>query len=328
MLEEPLRNVMHMEETPCPIGCSPCDEYVLSGVDRLHGLPGEFRVVRCTSCGLMRTDPRPTIESIGHYYPAEYSPHQADSASARTGTVIRLLTTLRRIQPSWLRNRRLPAVPPGRLLEIGCAAGGYLQEMKSAGWDVSGVEPSQSAAAAANAAGLDVFHGSISSLPQESGRYDVIVGWMVLEHLHDPVGGLKKLREQAANDGWLVLSVPDATGWLGFSFFRSYWYALDLPRHLFQFTPHTLKTVLEAAGWKQEKIYWQHDASNFFWSLRYWLLERKLATLAALCDKIGRRRGNPIVACLAVLLGVFHCSGRMVVWAQPDLVRKEERSAL
>ena len=165
-------------------------------------------------------------------------------------------------------------------------------------------------------------------LPQESGHYDVIVGWMVLEHLHDPVGDLTKLRERVGDEGWLVLSVPDAAGWLGFRFFRSYWYALELPRHLFQFTPHTLKTVLEAAGWRPEKIYWQHDATNFFLSLRYWFLEHELVSLAGLCDKIARRRGNPLVAGLAVLFGAFHCSGRMVVWAQPKLISGEEKPAL
>lgn len=308
---------VEMENVSCPLGCGAGDRPVLVGHDRLHGLPGDFDVVQCTACGLVRTNPRPTRNSIGYYYPADYSPHRSNTARSRTGVIAGLRTRLLQLQPSWLRNRRLPPVVPGRLLEIGCATGRYLQEMQNAGWEVSGIESSPAAASSARADGLEVWQGSVSGMPEVFVSYDVIVGWMVLEHLHDPVSDLKELRGRVADDGWLVLSVPDAAGWFGFRLFRSNWYALDIPRHLFQFTPQTLTSVLEAAGWKPVKFYWQHDAANFFLSLRYWLLEQKLASLAALCGWIARHRGNPLIAALAVCFGVTRSSGRVVVWARP-----------
>ena len=48
-----------IENVSCPLGCIKGDEIVLTGRDRLHDLPGEFTVVKCRSCGLMRTNPRP-----------------------------------------------------------------------------------------------------------------------------------------------------------------------------------------------------------------------------------------------------------------------------
>src|SRR5437660_12675977 len=65
-----------LESVPCPAGCPPMDEVVVRGRDRLHGLPGEFSVVRCRTCGLMRTNPRPDPESIAHFYPDEYGPYR------------------------------------------------------------------------------------------------------------------------------------------------------------------------------------------------------------------------------------------------------------
>src|SRR3546814_19345766 len=59
---------------------------------------------------------------------------------------------------------------------------------------------------------------------------DLIVGWMVLEHLHQPLAVLRKLRRWIQPDGWLVLSVPDA-GSLEFRVFGDRWYALQLPTH-------------------------------------------------------------------------------------------------
>src|SRR5436190_7312462 len=67
-------SALALEERPCPLGCAQADEPVLVARDRLHGRPGEFRVVRCRACGLMRTNPRPTAASIGRYYPDEYGP--------------------------------------------------------------------------------------------------------------------------------------------------------------------------------------------------------------------------------------------------------------
>ena len=63
---------IQMEDVPCPFGCPQNDEVVLTGHDLLHNLPGEFTVVKCRSCGLMRTNPRPTQETISFYYPDRY----------------------------------------------------------------------------------------------------------------------------------------------------------------------------------------------------------------------------------------------------------------
>ena len=65
-----------LEDADCPLGCPRSDETVLAGRDRLHGLPGRFQVVRCRSCGLMRTNPRPSPGTIGFYYPEDYHPYR------------------------------------------------------------------------------------------------------------------------------------------------------------------------------------------------------------------------------------------------------------
>ena len=317
MIEDPNENEAQFEEVPCPIGCPPDDEHVLFGVDRLHGLPGEFTVVRCASCGLMRTSPRPIEECIGAYYPPDYGPYQANFITDEKSRSANLIRWLSRFQPHWLRNRRVPVDAGGRLLEIGCGSGRYLLQMREAGWQVKGVEVSPDAATAIRNLGLDVHCGSIMTLPNDWISFDLIVGWMVLEHIYDPVGMLRMLRERVSDEGWLVLAVPDAAGRLGFQLFRSYWYALQLPTHSFHFTPVTLKAVLEMAGWSVEKIYWQYDARNFFWSLSYWCAEHNFGNLTVACEKMARSRANPLMAALAVLFGGLRCSGRMVVWARP-----------
>ncbi len=68
LAEEPLPGVV-METTPCPLGCPAGDEWVLDSYDYHNRLPGKFRVVKCRTCGLMRTDPRPARIPLGYITP-------------------------------------------------------------------------------------------------------------------------------------------------------------------------------------------------------------------------------------------------------------------
>src|SRR5574340_1228707 len=225
-----MMNSIQLESVPCPLHCSENDEIVLVGRDRLHCLPGEFTIVKCRTCGLMRTNPRPTSGSIGFYYPDNYGPYigtrVAHSQSHRFSGIKSFLRPLIK----WVFNSKtdsLPPLPPGRLLEIGCASGSFLHKMAACGWQVEGIEFSEKAAQAASQLGYKVHAGSLESAPAPEQPFNLIVGWMVLEHLHDPIGCLKKLHEWASPGAWLVLSVPNAAS-LEFRIFKDKWYALQL----------------------------------------------------------------------------------------------------
>src|SRR5690606_32651695 len=144
------------------------------------------------------------------------------------------------------------------LLELGCASGSFLHKMAVAGWDVEGIEPSAHAASQARKAGYKVRNVFLEAAGDPSLPYDVIVGWMVLEHLHEPLDALRKLRRWSRDDGWLVLSVPDAGG-IERKFFKDRWYALQLPTHLHHFSQRTLTDLLAAGGWKVERIVWHRS---------------------------------------------------------------------
>jgi len=318
-----------MERSSCLFGCGVGDETVLVGQDRLHGLAGEFTVVRCRTCGLMRTDPRPTRASIGLYYPQEYGPHQvapggeSDPSPSGTPAWKALAARAHRFLSHDMyrfHNEALPDLPPGRMLEIGCAAGSFLSRMRRKGWEVEGIEFSGRAAQAAVTAGFSVRTVTLEEATDPHHPYDLIVGWMVLEHLHDPLLGLAKLRRWLAPGGRLVVSVPNA-GSLEFRVFRDAWYALQLPTHLYHFTPKTLNKLLAASGWRTEKILHQRVLSNLAGSLGHFLRDRgtrgRLARALEDFPTMGGRwhyRLYPV----AVLLGMFGQTGRMTVWARRD----------
>lgn len=307
------------ETKPCPLGCTQGDEFVLKGRDRINNLPGEFTVVRCKGCGLMRTDPRPTPETIGFYYPDSYGPY--------LNTKVSVNGLLSNSNPLWkqmlgkafqFNTSRIPSIKPGRLLEIGCASGSFMHKMALGEWEVEGIEFSPAAAENARALGYRVHTGSIETAPEPQQLFQLVAGWAVLEHLHEPILSLQKLHRWTNPDGWLALSVPNMDC-LGFHVFRDAWYALHLPNHLYHYTPKTLRSVLERGGWQVTKVFPQRVVIDLVASMGYVLHDKGFE--CALTKSLIRfperaRLRNLLLYPLAYLLGLFGQTGRMTVWAQ------------
>jgi 2-polyprenyl-3-methyl-5-hydroxy-6-metoxy-1,4-benzoquinol methylase len=309
-----------LEDISCPIGCDKSDAIILTGTDLIQGLPGIFTVVKCRTCGLMRTNPRPTAETIGDFYPADYGPYLGtkvqQSATNRSHGFIRLINIFK----SYVlrtNTQLMPALAPGRFLEVGCASGAFLRQMAGQGWQVEGIEFSEKAAQTAAQLGYHVHAGSLETAPQPLEPFDLIAGWMVLEHLHDPIHGLRKLRDWAKPDAYLVLSVPNAAS-LSFRFFKSNWYDLHLPNHLFHFTPQSLAIVLEAGGWKLEKVHHQRMLNNLIASTGYAMRDKGYTQLGQKFIDYPARAGRwaYILFPLAWLLSLLGQTGRMTVWAR------------
>jgi 2-polyprenyl-3-methyl-5-hydroxy-6-metoxy-1,4-benzoquinol methylase len=313
-----IMTAQNLEDRPCPMGCSRNDKPVLVGRDRLHDLPGVFSVVRCGTCGLMRTNPRLVPEAIGDYYPDDYGPYQQPKEvapkrrSAPRALLGRLLKRLFNFQ-----TEIIPPMAPGRLLEVGCASGAFLARMAQAGWEVHGIEFSGKAAQVAIDKGYDIHVGPLETAPSPREPFDLVVGWMVLEHLFDPVRGLRKLHDWTRPGAWLALSVPNA-GSLEFRFFKDRWYALQLPTHMYHFTPKTLERLLNAGGWTVKQVHHQRLLTNLIVSTGYLLRDRGLEKLGlALIDFPQRSaRWHYALFPLAAILSVFGQTGRMTVWAQ------------
>jgi SAM-dependent methyltransferase len=307
---------VEIEDSACPLGCRGGDEPVLTGEDRITHLPGRHSVVRCRDCGLMRTSPRPTPATMGYYYPPEYAAYSvapADAAATREGWFVKVAKRLLDV-----RANRIPPVAPGRMLEIGCASGRYLHAMAKAGWQVEGIELSAAAVAKARAAGLDVEAGALETAERPAGRFDLIVGWMVVEHLHDPAGGLRKLARWTKEGGMLAISVPDA-GAATARMFGACWYDLHLPHHLYHYDRQNLTRLLEANGWHVERILSHRTLGNFIGSMGYWLTDRGWGRLGRTLEMFPERSGRLGALALyplALLLAAFGQTGRMTVWAR------------
>jgi 2-polyprenyl-3-methyl-5-hydroxy-6-metoxy-1,4-benzoquinol methylase len=309
-----------LESVTCPLDCAQNDEVVVRGNDLLHGLPGEFTVLRCVTCGLQRTSPRPTPQTISHYYPADYGPYLGtqvmNGGVAVNGLKASAIEFGKRLFDT--KATSLPNLKPGRLLEIGCASGSYLHHMAQRGWEVEGIEFSPTAAQSAQALGYKVDIGALETVEKPAHSYDLIVGWMVLEHLHQPVQSLRKLAQWARTDAALVVSVPNA-GSAESRIFGRHWYALQLPTHLFHYSAASITKLMQTSGWEVVRILHHRNIGNLVASTGYWLRDLGFTRLGQKFINFPERSGRLgalLTFPLALPLAWLGQTGRMTVWAK------------
>ncbi len=135
----------------------------------------------------------------------------------------------------------------GRLLDVGCGGGAYLSRMQQFGWNVQGSDFSAHAVETCRAQGLDTHQGVNVDELFEPGRFDVVTLWHVLEHVPSPTQTLEQIRHVLADDGCLVLAVPNFDSWCARRY-KELWFGMELPRHIWHFTPTTLEAMLNKAG--------------------------------------------------------------------------------
>lgn len=306
-----------LEEADCVF----CDDnsnfvHLFDSKDRLTGLPGLFGLFMCEKCGLYATSPRPDETTIKYYYPQTYEPYKAENASNQKTNKALLLSRLRKFKKS--EQHYLPDMEAGSMLEIGCASGGFLSKMRQSGWDVEGLELSDYAADKAIAAGHTVFKGSISEFETDTEQYDLIVGWMVIEHLHQPDAVLKKLNRFLKTKGKLVISVPD-TGSLEIKYFKEDAYSLHIPHHLYHFTPQTISRLLSDSGYRVVKIHHQATLLSIVPSLGRAMNSKKIfPRMAAAMENYSKAPLwlHAVLFPLAKFISTLGQSGRMTVWAE------------
>ena len=295
------------------------DVVIARGIDRRHGLPGEFRMVKCRQCNLVYLNPRPTAEALSAFYPEDYAPY------VQRGFFGRMTRWLRRREAIALR--RFVAAGAD-VLEVGSAAGDLMVPLREAGFRVTGVEPSDHAATIARERHqLEVHTGTLADAPLDGRSFDAVIMRNVIEHVPDPRGDLERAAALLRPGGVLVLRTDNVAS-LDARIFRSLWYGYDFPRHLTLFSPATLTTYVESAGLEVTHVQYSLVPTHWIMSLRYWALDR--SGISALAPLLSPR--NPILLAaafgIAAIQKVARDSGRFVVLAKKPIVATTEAPTL
>lgn len=203
----------------------------------------EFQLSECQDCTFIFTNPQPDESSIGKYYE---SPEYISHSESNKSLFDKVYTYLREAALKWKRGIITSNQPIGRkLLDVGCGTGNFLQHMKMHGWETTGVEPSESAASKARAKKVGSIFQSIDQIANQ--KYDVITLWHVLEHLHEPKKKLESLKGLLEENGTIIIAVPNRESFDA-KYYKNYWAAYDVPRHLWHFSQENMKSILNETG--------------------------------------------------------------------------------
>jgi SAM-dependent methyltransferase len=217
----------------------------------------EFTLVKCTKCELVYLDPIPAEEEISTYYPPAYFGEKeslADRQSLRSSDYE--TDKLSQMHRSGILSQK------GRILDIGCGNGAFLANMKQRNWEVYGIETAKIAADyAQEEIGTSVINKKIQDAGFASQYFDVITLWHVLEHLPDPSAALAEVHRILKPQGQLLISLPNFQS-LQAQLMKSDWYHLDVPRHIYHFTPKTISELLAKTGLAIIKISFVSPAYN------------------------------------------------------------------
>jgi len=233
----------------CLICGSPRCAALFQASDRLyHTTRKEFAVVRCGECGLVRLDPHPAPEELRDYYPDRYWFSPDETTASRMEEAYRRLVLRDHVQ--FVARALASSRARGPLLDVGCGGGLFLGMMRQRGFRVAGLDFSREAAAIAWRRQLaPAVCADLEKAPLRAGSFAGITMFHVMEHLYDPRAYLTIAHGLLAEDGRLVVQVPNAASWQ-FRLLGRAWNGVDVPRHLFDFRARDVEELLGRCGFE------------------------------------------------------------------------------
>ena len=246
-----------------------------------------YRLVRCSACALAYIDNPPTPEELKRLYSgaanyhAELQDPKSDAYAAMARTADQHLRIVRKYRSN------------GRLIDIGCSTGLFLDRAARSGFHVEGVEySSDSADYARTAFGVTVTEGDVRDAP--AGPWDVLTMFDVIEHVRDPAADMRAAADLLASGGLFIVSTPDIDGLFPRLSYRlakklDYWPHPEPPYHLFQFSKRTLAAMLEKNGFEVLGAHDQNMALAYsFGTLSNLARRPKMAAYAALFAPVAK----------------------------------------
>lgn len=212
----------------------------------LHVIRG-MNIVQCPRCGLVYTNPRMIWKyaTSGDKFEAELDAYRRDYWPPRQQSALKFWDILSQYRQT------------GKLLDLGCSYGFFLDESRRQGWQAMGVEPAPDQLAWARQYLQLTVVDNLENPDLAPHSFDVLSTWDVIEHIEDPHSFLKRCHTLIRPGGVLLLKTPNADGllrrgpwWLRpyLALYRQLVYPANPMQHLYHFTPQIMQQMLQQTG--------------------------------------------------------------------------------
>ncbi|MBK5284110.1 MAG: class I SAM-dependent methyltransferase, partial [Bacteroidia bacterium] len=210
-----------------------------------------FSIYTCGTCKVLFTHPFPELDVLySKYYKSEHYLSHNKKSSDLFSLAYRFVQKVnigmkKRVVERFLETKEK------KILEVGAGTGDFLAACKRNGWNCFGLEPSEKARGIATEFNSLKLFTSLDEVKEKN--FSVITLWHVLEHIPDLNATIKKLKSMLAEDGLLIIAVPNHNSFDA-KHYNKYWAGYDVPRHLYHFNKTSLPSIMEGHGLKLKKI--------------------------------------------------------------------------
>ncbi len=257
-----------------------------------------YDILRCRECGLMWTQVASDFDPDAIYSADYFQGGMPDGYYDYLGGECHLAREFRQRVRLVLKYQSR-----GKLLEVGCATGGLLQQARDH-FTVRGIDVSEYASEAAKAKGLDVVCGHLADCEGWAPTYDVVVLFDTIEHLLHPAAALRHIHKILNPGGYLILTTGDA-GSVVARVLGRHWRLMTPPQHLWYFSRANIATLLKRIG------------MDVMWIGHMW----RLVPISLIWYQLWRGRARPLPAFLEwMCLPVNLYDTMTVVARKPDVL--------
>ncbi|GGW57234.1 methyltransferase family protein [Winogradskyella epiphytica] len=202
----------------------------------------EFQLLYNNELDLLETFPQPEENKLSEYY-------KSDDYISHTDTKRNLLEYVYHTVREISLKRKLKLINSFKaesktLLDIGCGTGDFLETALKNNWEITGIEPNESARKIANSKTNNSVFDTSELEKLQANSFDVITLWHVLEHLPHLENQVALLKRLLKPNGTLVIAVPNYKSYDA-QYYKNFWAAYDVPRHLWHFSKTAIDKLFQ-----------------------------------------------------------------------------------
>lgn len=199
------------------------------------------QIVKCIRCGLVYVNPQEDLVRFTKGYE-----QVVDEEYLKTDKYRKILSQnhLRTIQKH---------KSGGKILDVGCFAGFFLELAKNAGWDTYGIEPSLWAKKVAEKRKIKIIGKDIEKITLNADYFDAVTLWDVIEHLQNPHRTISKIHSSLKKGGIIAMGTPNIESLFAQVLGSNCPFLVRM--HVILYSPKTLALFLKIHGFEVVGIY-------------------------------------------------------------------------
>jgi 2-polyprenyl-3-methyl-5-hydroxy-6-metoxy-1,4-benzoquinol methylase len=141
----------------------------------------------------------------------------------------------------------------GRLLDVGCGVGLFLEVAITRGWEVYGTEYSERAVEICQSKGINMKRGALAAKDFGGLEFDVVTSFEVIEHISNPQEDMREVIALMRKGGLFYCTTPNFNALMRY-YLKSDYDIIGFPEHLSYYTPSTLSFLCERMGLTTLKV--------------------------------------------------------------------------